>query len=163
MNTRTEALPGRKEFLLRIVEQFRELAADIGEPFRAEAYPTNGEAVLSIRTEANEELLRITTRFLDDAGAMAHRLVLLWEDCRHETCAEGIPRLIGLGWKDALPDPAAELDNLADHIEPDSVYRMGHTEFVRRQGKCSSSRWCIFTTDPALKTRLPENNLLTRT
>ena len=109
MDTQTGAIPGRKDFLLRIVEQFRDLAAGIGAPFSAEAYIASDEAVLRIERAGQEEsVLRLTARFIDDP-AVQHKLVLLWENSQGE-----VTKILGLGWTVSLPDPAAGLDSQAD-------------------------------------------------
>jgi hypothetical protein len=38
MDTQTDSISSRKDFLLRVAEQFRELADEVGAPFQAEAY-----------------------------------------------------------------------------------------------------------------------------
>ena len=116
------AIPGRKDLLLRIVEQFRELAAEIGEPFRAEAYITEDEtaAVLRVERDGQEDsVLRIVARFVDDGDGMEEKLALFWE------CKGDVTRILGLGWKSSAPDAKAGLDSAADHVDPGSVYAIG--------------------------------------
>ncbi len=110
----------RKDFLLRIVEQFRELADEIGEPFQAEAYIASDEAVLRIDREGQEDsALRVVARFADDGDGMEEKLVLLFE------CNREVTRRLGLGWNRSAPDAEAGLDSPADHIDDGSAYVMG--------------------------------------
>ncbi len=120
MDTQMDAIPGRKDFLLRIVEQFRELEAEIGEPFQAEAYIANDEAVLRIDREGQEDsALRVAARFADDGDGMEEMLVLLFE------CNREVIKRLGLGWDKSAPDIQAGLDSPADRVDDGSAYAMG--------------------------------------
>ncbi len=110
----------RKAFLSRIAEQFQEVAAEIGEPYRAEAWPANDEAVLRINREGQEDdALRVVARFVDDGDGMEEKLVLLFE------CNREVTWRLGLGWNRSAPDVSAGLDSLADRVDDESAYSMG--------------------------------------
>jgi hypothetical protein len=107
----------RKAFLLRIVEQFHELAGEIGAPFQARADYTGNEAILSITRRGEEdEALRVVARFVDDSDGMEEKLALFWE------CGGEVTRVLGLGWKQSTPDVSAGLDSPADHLDRSSAY-----------------------------------------
>ncbi len=123
------AIPGRKDLLLRIAGQFRKLAAEIGEPFRAEAYIAKDEtsAVLRVERDGREDTaLRVVARFADDGDGMADKLALFWE------CKGEVTRILGLGWMNASPDSSAGLDSAADHVDPGSVYAIGKVAYALR-------------------------------
>ena len=83
MDNSTPALPGRNDFLLRVVEQFRALADEITErhpDLRVEANAATDKAVLSIAAQGEDEhIVRIIARF-DNRSDATHKLVLQWED-----------------------------------------------------------------------------------
>ncbi|MGO9174304.1 MAG: hypothetical protein ACLP7P_20390 [Rhodomicrobium sp.] len=116
------AIPGRKDLLLRIAGQFRELAAEIGGPFRAEAYIAKDEtaAVLRVERDGQEDsVLRVVARIVDDGDGLEEKLALFWE------CKGEVTRLLGLGWTNGKPDASAGLDSVADHVDSGSVYAIG--------------------------------------
>lgn len=109
-----------KAFLSRIAEQFQEVADEIGAPYKADAWAGNGEAVLSVSREGQEDdALRVVARFVDDGGGMEEKLVLLFE------CSREVTRRLSLGWNHSAPDAQAGLDSLADHVDDGSAYAMG--------------------------------------
>jgi hypothetical protein len=120
MDSPIDAIPGRKDFLLRIVEQFREIANEIGAPFQAEAYIATDGAVLRIDREGQEDsALRLIARFVDDGDGMEEKLSLLWE------CKGEVTKLLGLGWRGGAPDAQAGLDSKSDRVDEESVYAAG--------------------------------------
>src|SRR5208337_1032190 len=110
----------RKAFLSRVADQFRELADEIGEPYKADAWAAKGDAVLSISREGQEDdALRVVVRLVDDGDGMEEKLVLLFE------CNREVTRRLGLGWNRSAPDVAAGLDSRADHVDDGSAYAIG--------------------------------------
>lgn len=123
----TPATPfDRQEFLLNVVEQFRQLAVEIGPPFHARADYNGRDAILSIANGQADEALRITARFVDDSDGIDEKLALFWEAHGEVTC------LLGLGWTKTAPDPEAGLDSFADHLDSDSVYGIGKVKRALR-------------------------------
>jgi hypothetical protein len=123
MDNPTPAIPERKDFLLRVVEQFRVLAAEITERhphLQAEAYAATDEAMLNISGQGEDgHFARIIARF-DDRSDTAHKLVLQWEDA-----AGNVSKLIGLSFTETPLDAVSGLDGRADERDEDSVYATG--------------------------------------
>jgi hypothetical protein len=146
MDSSAEAIPGRKDFLLRIVEQFRELADEIGAPFHAEAYLAGNEAVLRVDRDGQEDhALRVVARFADDNDGVEEKLVVLWEDCQGE-----VTRLLGIGWREGSPDAAAGLDRAADHLDKGSAYAIGKVTSALRDDV-----FCELNAQSGLASRIP--------
>jgi hypothetical protein len=123
MDDPTPASPGREDFLLRVLDQFRALAAEIAErhpDLRVEAYAAADKAVLSIAAQGEEEhIVRIVARF-DNRGDASHKLVLEWIDA-----AGDVTKLIGLSFTDSPLDVVSGLDSRADEHDEDSAYATG--------------------------------------
>ncbi len=112
----------RDVFLWKVLEQFEGLSRRIGEPFRAKAEQgDNGETILSVWQEGEDEaVLRVTASF-DDSDAARRgwdqklSLVVVWK-------GEATEMLV-LGWSGGTPDIERGLDSLADRAEGE--YPMG--------------------------------------
>ena len=118
MDDPTPAIPGRKDFLLRVVEQFRALADEIAERhpnLQAEAYPATDGAVLSISAHGEDgQIVRVVARF-DNRSDATHKLILEWEDA-----AGNVTKLIGLFFNETRLDNITGLDGPADARDEDS-------------------------------------------
>jgi hypothetical protein len=121
MDNPTPALFGRKDFLLRVVEQFRVLAAEITErhpDLRVEAHAATDKAALTIAAQGEDEhIVRIVARF-DNRSDAPHKLVLRWEDA-----AGNVNKLIGLTFTETPLDAVSGLNGRADERDEDKVSR----------------------------------------
>jgi hypothetical protein len=162
MDDPTSAIPGRKDFLLRVVEQFRALADEITErhaDLRVEAYAATDKAVLSVTAQGEDEhIVRIVARF-DNRSDATHKLVLQWEDA-----AGNVNKLIGLSFTETPLDVHSGLDGRPDERDEDSVYATGKVvqmlrDDIRRafsgQGR-EAVQLPAVPVAPALRRRLPD-------
>ncbi len=132
-------------FLSRIEEQFGELANEIGEPYRAEAWADDGKAVLRVSREGEEDdALRVEARLLDE------KLTLSWERQVPGDLELEVVELVALGWKDSEPDVQAGLDSYADYFESDYWLEAGKVSGALRAAVLAALK-----TEPGFVVRLP--------
>ncbi|MGO9172207.1 MAG: hypothetical protein ACLP7P_09610 [Rhodomicrobium sp.] len=122
----------RKAFLSRVVEQFRELADEIGAPYRVEVWGGDNAADAGLRVVGEwegekREVLQVVARFVDGGDAPKAKLILSWQASEGE-----VTKLIGLGWTEGKPDAITGLDSSADRVDKDSAYAMGNVTHALR-------------------------------
>jgi hypothetical protein len=144
---------GRKAFLSRVAEQFRELAEEIGSPYRVEVWGGDNAADAGFRVVREwegekREILQVIARF-DDAAAgregWREKVILSWQLCEGE-----VNEILGLGWSGSLPDAAEGLNSPADHIDDASAYAMGKVTQALRADVISALK-----AQPGFVVRLP--------
>src|SRR5262245_52148893 len=106
---------GRRDFLLRIEQQFGELAAEISMPFEAESWAADNKAGLRIIGPDGDcgmlEVQELVARF-NSAGGNRRG----WRETLSLEAGDA-GQILALGWTESSPDTQAGLDSLADHAD----------------------------------------------
>jgi len=142
---------GREDFLLRIEQQFEELAAEISLPFEAVPWAADNRAGLRITGPDGDggmvEVQELVVRFEqagDDREGWHEKLSLEAGDAGE---------ILALGWTESSPDALAGLDSLADHAEGECSGAMGQVTRLLR------SKLASLKGEPGFVSQLPVRRL----
>ncbi len=142
---KTAASERREAFLSRIEEQFRELAAEVGEPYCAEAWAEDGKAVLRVSRDGEEDdALRVEARLSNEM------LTLSWERQVPGELEREVATLVTLSWKDSEPDADAGLDSRADYFKSNYGF-----EAEKVSGTLRAAVLAALKAEPGFVARLP--------